>query len=90
MDITGHATRQAETRGIPVDTVLGIVAERATAAQCAGSVAVFCGWLEGFRGASNGDEVWAIVREGTLATVMFRRDSQPATPAALRVSEVVR
>lgn len=90
MDISAHASRQAEARGIRTTDVLSIVFERTTAAQCARSVAVFLGWAEGFRGGSNGDEVWAIVRGACVATVMFRRGDQPATPAALRVAEVVR
>lgn len=39
---------------------------------------------------SNGDQVWAIYRDGRLATVMLRRSTQPETPEALRVDKVVR
>ena len=39
--------------------------------------------------ASNGDEVWAILRRGEIKTIMLRRSSQPATAAALRVDKVV-
>lgn len=38
---------------------------------------------------SNGDEVWAIVRNGSIKTVMLRRSSQPATTWALRVDHIV-
>ena len=37
---------------------------------------------------SNGDAVWAIVRGGTVATVMLRRSTQPSTPEAMRVDRV--
>lgn len=37
---------------------------------------------------SNGNQVWAISRNGELKTVMLRRDTQPSTPAKLRVDEV--
>ena len=37
---------------------------------------------------SNGDEVWAIIRNRQLKTVMLRRSSQPQTPAAFRVEKV--
>lgn len=87
MDITRHAASQATTRGIDPREVCAIVAERTADTR---SVAVFCGWAEGFRGASNGNDVWAVVRDGTVVTVMFRRGDQPATPQALRVDRVVR
>lgn len=38
---------------------------------------------------SNGDEVWAIVRDKVVKTIMYRRSSQPATAEALRVDAVV-
>jgi hypothetical protein len=38
---------------------------------------------------SNGDQVWGIYRNGTLATVMLRRSTQPETAEALRVDRVV-
>lgn len=87
LQVSGHAKAAAETRGISVAEVADVVVERAPDFD---SVAVFCGWAEGFRGASNGNEVWAIVREGYLRTIMFRRESQPATPEALRVRKVVK
>jgi hypothetical protein len=37
---------------------------------------------------SNGDEVWAIVRNRRLVTIMLRRNTQPKTPAALKVDRV--
>lgn len=37
---------------------------------------------------SNGSTVWAIVRNGHLVTIMLRRDTQPSTPKALKVSKV--
>ena len=38
---------------------------------------------------SNGDEVWAIIRENKIVTIMLRRNTQPKTVGALRVSKVV-
>lgn len=37
---------------------------------------------------SNGNEVWAIIRNNTLITVMLRRNTQPSTPQSLRVDKV--
>lgn len=38
---------------------------------------------------SNGDTVWAVIRGGTVATVMLRRSTQPTTPAAFGVDRVL-
>jgi hypothetical protein len=88
MKTTDHAARQARLRGIDPAEVGAIVDERVGSTTA--DVAVFCGWAEGWAGGSNGDEVWAVARAGVVATVMFRRADQPATPAALRVGRVVR
>lgn len=40
--------------------------------------------------ASNGDQVWAIVRGGRVVTMMFRRSTQPATAEAMRVEQCKR
>jgi len=37
---------------------------------------------------SNGDTVYAIVRNRKITTVFLRRSTQPSTPAALRVDRV--
>jgi hypothetical protein len=37
---------------------------------------------------SNGDEVWAIIRDGVVVTTMLRRSTQPKTCASLRVEHV--
>lgn len=52
------------------------------AARLSASRAVACG--------SNGQNVVVMVREGKVATVMLRRDNQPATRAALRVDRVLK
>ena len=39
-------------------------------------------------GISNGNNVWAIIRHGRVATVMLRRDAQPSTKEAFRVDRV--
>lgn len=38
---------------------------------------------------SNGNTVWGIYRGGRLITVMLRREDQPSTPEALRVTRIV-
>jgi hypothetical protein len=57
----------------------------------AASAAVLLGRLPQARGGlmgSNGDEVWAIVRDNAVVTVMLRRSDQPKTRQALRVDWV--
>lgn len=44
---------------------------------------------EAWSDVSNGDEVWGIVRDREMRTVMLRRSTQPATAAAMRVDYVV-
>lgn len=39
--------------------------------------------------ASNGDAIWAVIRNHHLITLMLRRSTQPATPAALKVDTVL-
>jgi len=39
---------------------------------------------------SNGDEIWSIIRNKNIITVMFRRSTQPATPESLRVDKIVK
>jgi len=42
------------------------------------------------RESSNGDQVWAVCRDGAVVTWMFRRSNQPQSPAALRVERTGR
>ena len=58
-----------------------------------GSVAVRIHRLAAMRGyawsdTSNGSDVWAIVRDGTVMTVMLRRSTQPTNPNAFNVDRV--
>lgn len=39
---------------------------------------------------SNGNEVWTVIRDHRVITVMLRRDDQPKTTAALRVNRLLR
>jgi hypothetical protein len=60
-------------------------------AHPAGSHAVRILKLDSRRGTwagSNGDEVWAILRDGAVATVMLRRSSQPRSAQAFSVDKV--
>lgn len=38
---------------------------------------------------SNGSDVWAVVRDGAIVTVMLRRKQQPTNPAAFGVERVI-
>lgn len=38
---------------------------------------------------SNGEEVWCVIREGRVVTVMFRRSSQPKRPDCFGVEKVL-
>lgn len=88
INTTDHAERQARMRGIDPAEVAAIVAER-VGESIHESAAVLVGYCEEVaRGYSNGDAVWAILRAGIIATVMYRRTGQPATAAALRVERV--
>ncbi len=90
--ITDHARRQADSRALPVEAIAFILAEELKDVELEGrDVAVFIcrtqdrGSLVG----SNGDCIWAIVRDGAVSTIMLRRSNQPATKAALRVDAVL-
>ena len=39
--------------------------------------------------ASNGSDVWAVIRGGAVVTVMLRRKQQPTSPGAFGVDRVV-
>lgn len=93
--MTPHAIRQAETRRIDPKFIADIVEERMATFDDAvakrKSFGILCGFVED-RGSligSNGNEVWAILRDSVITTTMFRRDNQPHTPAALRVDVVL-
>jgi hypothetical protein len=91
-EMTPHARRQCETRDFPVEAVQRVVETKlAQLSRAYESVAVFVGRTADRGGlvGSNGECVWAIVRDGVVTTVMLRRGSQPSTPQALRVSAVI-
>jgi len=91
--VSAHAAKQAASRNIPVGDVVAAAEERMAAshiAAAAADAAILVGYAEeGWQGGSNGNVVWAIVRAGELVTTMFRRATQPSTPAALRVATVI-
>lgn len=71
--------------------MLGRVVQECRRLTRANSVAVLVARLDEHRGGligSNGNMVWAIVRDGVVTTVMLRRDDQPATKVALHVDYV--
>lgn len=95
MNITEHAKQQAASRNIPVsdvvDAAIDRLTERGIRLNNTVDAAIFVGTTEGgWTGFSNGNCVWAIIRGGTLATVMYRREDQPSTTEALRVKVVIR
>ena len=56
-------------------------------------LAIYAARLSGERAAecgSNGQNVVVMIRRGKVATVMLRRDNQPATTAALMVDRVLK
>lgn len=89
MRIHPHAVKQCADRDFPVEAVLRVIRKKMGAAAPT-SAAVLIGWTADrwSAGLSNGDEVWAIIRDGEVKTVMLRRGTQPKTRTALRVEEV--
>ena len=94
--LTIHAADRVRGRcageGVDIDARLQPIINRITAGEGRGeSVAYRIARLTravGDIATSNGNEVWAIVRDGWLTTVMFRRSDQPATAGALRVDRI--
>lgn len=93
MNINGHAIESATRRDLDPRILLA-KATVAIPANFRGDAAVNCGSVGERRiadepdhrdGASNGDTVVAIVRDGEVRTIMFRRSTQPFTADALRV-----
>lgn len=68
--------------------------ERVTAHRFKSSVAVRVARLSRAYGdpwsdASNGSDVWAVIRGGAVTTVMLRRKQQPTNPATFGVDRVI-
>lgn len=93
--LSGHTLdRLADRLTVEERTAVAERIGRVAAALPGGDVALRVLTLAGQRNAawsnvSNGDTVWAIVRGGTVATVMLRRSTQPTTPAAFGVDRVL-
>lgn len=91
VQVSDHARRQCEARGFVVELVEREVGAKLEAANVS-DAAVLVGKLPAARGGligSNGNEVWAVVREATIVTVMLRRSDQPRSCRALRVANIV-
>ena len=92
--MANHATHRMMTRLTESERVAvreAVATVRSTITR--GSVALYAHRLSEDRAAacgSNGRNVVAIIRDGRVATVMLRRDNQPATAARLRVDRVIR
>lgn len=95
MQSTDHALGRLAERLSPEDRerVTAALAE-VTAHKYKASVAVRVARLQHPVGTpwgedSNGSDVWAVIRGGTVVTVMLRRKQQPTNPAAFGVDRVV-
>ena len=99
--ITTHAKDRIGTRGDQAGftaqqkAILLKLAEKA-ARECERdeAVAVKMGQLksqvgEAWGQESNGNQIWAVIRQQRVVTVMLRRSTQPETPKALRVDRVI-
>lgn len=88
-----HARSQAALRNIPISDVTDAALERLADRRIdprTADAAILVGYADGgWVGGSNGNVVWAIIRNGELRTVMYRRDDQPSTCDALRVRTVI-
>jgi len=95
MKVHEHAENAAASRNIPIKDVVDAVNDRFIEQNlmldATTDAAVLVGFAEnaGWKGFSNGNVVWAVIRNGELKTVMFRREDQPSTPVALRVRTVI-
>lgn len=95
---TNHATERAETRikecGLSPRKVMECASDIADKVRDYGSVAVHMTTLPESHGEywveSNGSQVWAVIRDGRVVTLMLRREDQPGTPDRLRVDHVMR
>lgn len=59
-------------------------------AVCLGSAPGMVGCrFVGSRNTSHGNQTWAIIGDGKVITVMYRRSTQPKTPEAFDVDEVL-
>lgn len=97
--ISGHALdRCAGKRDIPAAAVLAIVTDKLTGFENLGTrhIAVRVFTFESAKGDrhsetdSNGEVLWAIVREGIITTCFYRRKNQPSGKSELQVETVVR
>lgn len=98
---TGHGTQRAIERmaqaGLSAGTVLDLAKQ--VAAHAAVDTAALMVTLPTRAGddrddvltrESNGNEVWTIIRDHRVITLMLRRDDQPKTRTALRVERVIK
>lgn len=99
MYVNAHAIARLEER-LPAAEAARIIDRLEQTPGEPGVLAIVLHRLQGHRGdtrqevefrASNGDTVVAIVRDGEVATIYYRRsENQSFTPAALGVERVVR
>jgi len=93
---TNHASERAYERiadaGLSARKVLEVSSAIAAKCPASRSVAVKLTTLPESHGEywveSNGNQVWAIIRDRRVVTLMLRRDNQPETSDALRVDFV--
>ena len=99
--VTGHGSERAVERmaqaGLSANRVLDLADQ--VAARTVTDTAVLMVTLPQSAGdqtedvlsrESNGNEVWSIIRDQRVVTLMLRRSEQPKTREALRVESVIR
>ena len=94
--LSHHARARIAERVSDPSIVSAIAArlDRFASRNPTGSIAYRVGRVDGamvgraWSDESNGNTLWAIVRNGTVETCMWRRDTQPATRAAFRVDNI--
>lgn len=90
INFTQHALDRCKTRGLPAENIARVVASKLR--ETVRDAAVLVAELDRkvtLNDGSNGDEVWAIIRDGLIATVMLRRKSQRDTVRNLGVAAVI-
>lgn len=98
LSMSAHAMDRCKGRDIPAAAVYAIVNDKLAGFEDLSHrhIAVLVFTFDQAKGnrhsitASNGENLWAIVRNYEITTCFFRRQSQPSGKAELQVNTVVR